>query len=518
MIIKKFNEVNLNLGELGKKIQGTKKGQKLVDKLRGDQDFTVFKIGEEGYPKDVNFSNSDDIADQIVSNGNEFDDEKAKRVFKPTTKYKPVLRGEDDETYRLNDLKKDEYFGSGGGSSLGFEDSKKVESIQCLFLSLKQYFIHKNEIDREDIKKIFTEEGDKFNPTIINFVRIPQTITPMIVSDFLEGDKEDWIDTFLNTANALYDLDLQLVGKKERTVLDKQKKYVFHQISSNSKLIFNLSDAYHSCRETVGIPIPKWTPSDVWAVEVGRESAIINQIGLTGTIDELNKVIDILFRRSQLVGLSLKKVGGKESIKLVINKLTPPPAFYFDGFITSGNPFGSKSITLEARFTSTIIQSSKDRIVFRSFSGDQSSSDISGEILGSESRFGKIGLLWVNKILQTHNVKETIPTKVELLDMDRFSNDFLKSEIERMNGLISNKTRSTSKIMDLSRSNLISKYQGLKLSEILSNKLLDETSSRKTSDGTRTKVDDIVQDIFYYAMAIKNEKFTCPMYVRIVTV
>ena len=52
------------------------------------------------------------------------------------------------------------------------------------------------------------------------------------------------------------------------------------------------------------------------------------------------------------------------------------------------------------------------------------------------------------------------------------------------------------------RSRLISKYQALKLAQLLYHH--------------HDVADQIIQGIFYYAMAIKNDKFVCPKYVRII--
>ena len=157
-------------------------------------------------------------------------------------------------------------------------------------------------------------------------------------------------------------------------------------------------------------------------------------------------------------------------------------------------------------------------IFFRSYSGDQTISDISGEVDGHESRFGKIGLNWLNKILKKYGVEEQIPDKKLIENDSQFTDRFLKSEIERMVESLPRLSRNTSKSFELTRSNLVSKYQSLKISEILLNLLVQAPSNRQLDPRNRNKVDDIVQDLFYYAMAIKNSQFTCPMYVRIVTI
>lgn len=53
---------------------------------------------------------------------------------------------------------------------------------------------------------------------------------------------------------------------------------------------------------------------------------------------------------------------------------------------------------------------------------------------------------------------------------------------------------------------LISKYQGLYLANILLNVYLAH----------KEDIDNLVEKIFYYALAIENQEYECPKYIRII--
>jgi hypothetical protein len=366
---------------------------------------------------------------------------------------------------------------------------------------------------------LFDDEGN-IDPEIMRYVRIPIEIDGEYLQNFIDEDKQGWVDTFLNTANALYRTDLQLVGKKQRTVFKTEKKYNFHQIGADTTFIKSLVRAFDSCSEAEETPISKWTPSDIWAVNSRLEGSIISKMNLCSNIKELNDLINTRFLRSQMVGVSLKKIGGAESIKLVINKLTPSPRYTFDKIITSNDPLGSMGVRLIANFSSEVIKDGSDSMYLRSFAGGTTISNISGEVEGQYSRYGKIGLEWINMILSECGVlqDDQIPTKKQIISDASYTDDFLIAEISRMNSLIEHKSKSTQKRIS-GRGSLVSKYQALKFAVLMDNlrerqiNLEDEEDEGEYS----TMADKVTEDIFYYAMSIKNYNFECPMYVRIVS-
>jgi hypothetical protein len=265
-----------------------------------------------------------------------------------------------------------------------------------------------------------------------------------------------------------------------------------------------LTDKYRSFPETTGIPISKWTPSDVWAVHQTQQSIVISRINECKTILELNSLIDTLFDNKTLRGVSLKKLKTIErtsDVKLVLNKVTPVPNYTFDRVLTSTNPLGSLGIKIIANRISSIETENGSEIMdVRSFSGPDNASDISGEVIGESARHGKVGLQRINLIIRSINPELVIPTKNEL---DTKTDRSLKTDINRMNREISELGQAVGTRGEISsRARLISKYQSLKLAQLLYHH--------------HDVADQIIQGIFYYAMAIKNDQFTCPKYVRII--
>jgi len=525
MKIKRFDETNINLKELDASIgDGQVRGQKLVNRLKNQQSFTVSPDGKT--EKDISFNNDQSVADNIVDQNDKYDRDDAQKYLMKGTRYVPVFKGSDGKDYKLNDIKKDEYFGRSSGSSLGYEETKRVESIQCLFLALRQNL--GRSIEKEDISypgPFYDNIGDIKKTEIMDFVSISILIDGNGLRQFIDGNKKNWVESMINTSNALYEIDLQLVGKNKRTVFKPNKKYVFHHIGSGSEMMNTITRGYYDCPESKSIPISKWTPSDIWAVDSNRQksSEIINKINLTGKIKELNDIIDYRFKISQLIGISLKKAGGSEKLQLVINKETPHPSYHFSKFITSQDSLGSKGITLVSTYESELVKGGEQKLALRSFSGDNSLSDISGELIGTKSQYGKIGLSWINRILK-HNGVSTVITKNEIeSNKTTYTDDKLKQDISVLNGMISDKRKETDKRIS-NRSGLISKYQSLKLSEVFRSiigvKMSDHSSEwvgENPKHGNLLLVDKIVTEIFYYALAIENLQFECPMYIRVVT-
>jgi hypothetical protein len=137
----------------------------------------------------------------------------------------------------------------------------------------------------------------------------------------------------------------------------------------------------------------------------------------------------------------------------------------------------------------------------RSFSGPDNPSDVSGEVMGDSARHGKVGLLRINKIIgQINSNIDLIPTRKEL---NYFTDTELTNEITKLNVKITQLGKAIgTKDSVVGRARLVSKYQSLKLSELLYSNPDD--------------ADEIIESIFYYAMSIKNDQFICPKYVRII--
>jgi hypothetical protein len=520
MQIKRFNEVNINLPELERPSKdGEKKGQKFVDRLKGEQDFIISIPNKK--EKQVDFVNADDVVDKITTNDDKYDTSKSKSFFMKSGNYVNVLQDEEGETYKIKDIKKDAFFGSSKGSSLGLDETREVESIQCLFFALKQYLKNLPKITTSNIEDFFDNDGN-IDQEILSCVKIPILFDAETLRAKLKGDRENWLPTFINTANALYDGRLQLVDPGRENALSKDKTYHFHQIGCNDSALIDAINIGYKNPETEKIPISKWSPADVWAVEVTEESSIIQDLRNCVSIKELNEIVNLKFREVNLIGISLKKVGGEETIKIVINKLTEPPNYKFDRCVTSVNPLGSMGVKLEAKVSGKYSISEKETMYLRSYSGSNKVSSISGEVDGTHSKYGKIGLGWINLILSESGIQEDelIPSGRQIQKDASLTDDVLKGEINEMSRMIPlpDKIRVSGKTIT-GRGSLVSKYQALRFATLMHR--LEESGDMYIDDDPEIpqirKVDKITQDMFYYALSIKNYLFESPMYVRIIS-
>jgi hypothetical protein len=497
MKILKFNEANIDLKELEKTSKsGGLRGDVLVTKLKDREDISFKPNGKPDKIKQV--INVDEIVPNITDDSGKYDPDAAKDFFKSGTRYSKVIQT-DDERYQLNDIAKTSDFGSSGGSSLGTQETRNVECIQCLFLALRQT---KGEVSitESSVTELFDEEGN-IKPELLRMLKIPIEINKSIIDDYTRS----WLKSFVNTANAIYEVKpIFTQDKVTDNVLSRRKSYIFYQIGYHEGLTKALIDKYRSFPETTGIPISKWTPSDVWAVHQTQHSVVVSRINECKTILELNSLIDTLFDNKTLRGISLKKLKSIErtsDVKLVLNKVTPVPNYTFDRVITSTNPLGSIGIKIIANRISSIETENGSEIMdVRSFSGPDNLSDVSGEVVGDSARHGKVGLQRINTIIRNINPEIVIPTKNELYSK---TDSVLKSDINQMNIEISELGHAVGTKGEIfTRSRLISKYQALKFAQLLYHH--------------HDVADQIIQGIFYYAMAIKNDKFVCPKYVRII--
>lgn len=489
-----LEEAKLSLGELSKTSPfGGLRGDDLIRKIRN------------GDPIKVN--NNDKIIDPVIIDNisdkdGSYDPNIAKFYFKNDRYYRNII-SMDGSSFKLNDIDKTSDFGGGPGSSLGTTAARDIESIQCLYLSYRQS-IGIN-IKSGSYKDIFN------HLECFNNIEISPNIK--LNRELVEKYVDEWETTFFKTANALYNIRSQMtMDKRIDNILDNNIHYTFFQIGCGYGLIKAISNKYNSFK--LGIPISKWTPSDIWAASSDEINSMIDTIDSCSSIIELNNVIDNLFNNKKLVGISLKKLSYDydKHVNLVINKETPYPSYEFNKVVISDDPFSTTNISIIANRKSKVYGDVTERINVRS-SGGQSIQDINCEVLGQNARHGSIGLLQINKILKNNNTIQ-VPTVAELKDR---SYEELVKDIVRMNNTIKshddNISKYSKKPNSIQKNRIISKYQALYLGIILhdNNDLILSNTYPYYSVS-----DKILQGIFYYAMAIENREFRSPKYVRVI--
>lgn len=518
MKILRFVESNLNLQELDKPSTepGQVRGDILIRKIKDEEELTF--SAPNTAPVRMTVSNTDEIVDAITDDGESYDRDKARQFFMRGARYQPVIKGSDDLDYRLNDIEKTADFGSSRGRGLGTHETRNVECIQCLFFSLRQEL--GRTITEADIKDLYERDG-KISIRFTENIRIPVDIDTAMAA---YAEDPTWTNTFITVANSMW--ESTPIYTRDKTVfersLDRKKKYLFFQIGYNGGLTQTIVNKYRSL-DKAGIPIAKWTPADVWAVNIDRESEIMSAISGSANFRTLNQLVNREFSTNDLRGISLKKVSGVKDITIIINKITPTPTYRFNNCHMSANPLSSKGCRISALRHSNLTAANVEGIEsenvefidLRSFSGPSVLSDISGEVLGETARHGKIGLSRINRIIESVNQRygtdvETIPTKDEITDDE----GTLHSEIRQLQEWLTEYGSEISTRMGQDRvttvPSLISKYQSLMLCF-----RLYEWSEYEIGDST-TVSDRIIEDMFHYAMAIRNEEFVCPKYIRMI--
>ncbi len=490
----KFIESQLSISDLKKPSnpKATKFGP-----LRGDVLLGKIKIGDEIEVKDgekvkVELDSSVDIQD---TDGN-FDPEKTDNLKTSKNRLKPAFIDKEnpESRYKLSDFVKTAEFSGGGGSSLGTSATRIMESLQTYVLSLKQNyyqdkFLHQTFLTQEMSIQRMINSKDAFAP-----LKITQ-------EDLLNYKRYHL--TFIKTAN-------KFIG--HNAILSPNKKYNFHQVSSDSEFMKQLHSTYRRCCiESFGkvVNMAKWTPSYIWAVNRKIEAKLIRDLSKIFRMDELNNFIDDNFGEDpdsrDIVGISLKKIASrKENITVVINKEIERPRFYLRGIKVSPNSFTKGLDILVDRESSKYPGSD----VLSIKSNQTSVSNITAEIMGSSSRHGKCSLSQINHILLDNGL-ETIPTFKEIIGSNEKSE--IIDKIRRLDSKLKGDDLTVISSGKISKendnlSNLVSKYQSLLFAEILLNSKIFGSK----------ECDDVINSIMYYALSISNRYFECPKYARVV--
>ena len=149
----------------------------------------------------------------------------------------------------------------------------------------------------------------------------------------------------------------------------------------------------------------KWNPGDIWAT---TNTSIANSLP-TGSIQELNSALVKLFKEKKLVGISLKKVLKKESIKCVIMNEVPNADIH--KFV------GGKMMATFARKASEFWRSKSGDIIFDDGKADIRTSaafaSINFEITLKTARGGRAGWDQINQSLKKR-IGKNVPDNKQL--------------------------------------------------------------------------------------------------------
>jgi hypothetical protein len=517
-----LEEVELNLAELGKVRDNEKRGDVLVRKLKDDPSFTtnnnknieVDKMKDE----EGNWVEPSDVIDDITTDG-EYDPDKAKKYFTKGTRYEPVFKDEDGGEFRLNQFKKTKEFGSAGAGRL----VKQFESVQCIFLAIKQVFPERY-LGSSNLIRFFNE----FVNYPSNLVHLPDVvmkedemrgfkIDENLMNDFLQDP--NWLETFFKIPNRLW--------TKTGNYIDTNRVYsIYHVGYSGSDSPYTaIYNKYKELSKDGGfsdINITKYYPADVYMISIIDKDKIITDINSTETINELNVVLNKYFDTKMLVPISLKKISG--NFKIITNSELDKelPDFFIKSFMV-----GSDMRGISSKISTTSIWKHrndkdvdiKDRNINFDSSDTSKGQNIDGEVEGSSSRHGKVSFKAIKRILDS---KIEAGAKIQKLqtyqELSLLNIDQLKSLVRSLISTINTLRKQTEgdliKVQPITRGSdissnekkLISRIQSLQV--VLAIIQLHEISHKDSHDA--------VTKILRYALSIQTDKFDTPRYLRVV--
>lgn len=464
--------------------------------------------------KEITISNSQEIIDSIVdTETSKVDKQKAYDFFTKTGKkgglYKKNIETTNGEFISLKNLERTKEFGSSGGSSAGTKKTRINETIQSIYLSIRQ---KKGEnIIKEDIIN-FIEEFKNDTPYALSIYKKIGTNVRLNIED-LDAER-GWMDTHLTIANEMFN-----------NYLDEDYNYNFYQSfydDPNSVPSALKHKFYDIIKEEtkLKIDISKWNPSDIFIVCNKEEYDIIESINNCENIEDLNNLMDGCFNDKQVIGISLKKINQSKDVIFLINK-EEETLFKYSYSTSSASPMSSMSINIYADAKSTIPTDEEQILTSRIFT-DKKESNIVLEIKGKSTKYGKVSLSYLNKTLLDVGI-EPIPTYKDK-NIQKLSNDEIIDAINKYYGTLKlGKTYTRTNKYDISntRSKLISKLQSL----ILVDKLEKNKNVRYIRSGFINKIisyfkrtnksDYVIKQLFYYAYAMGNEIFDNCKYIRI---
>lgn len=309
-----------------------------------------------------------------------------------------MLKGIDNNMYKITQIKKTAEFGGGTGSGAGADLTAVTESGQCYVCAIA-YNVCKRKITWDDL-------------TVENFVKAHQYCDTTIKFDgVIEKSPTEWLQSYIDTANKLFE-NYKMPGTMK-----------FHRGSPFVDTIYKAKKSVHTTDAKSTKPQApgsfsddKWNPADIWMTTLTSPPKLSST-----TWSELNADIQKLAKDKKLLGVSLKKVEGTPKFEVYNDSSDLTKNYLYEGFRlaptgTTGKypPFFS-SIDMYMKISGKEIQ-------FRATSGEAM---WQGEIKGASAAGGKIGGGNVNFFMKKHTGEEIFTgSEKTILNMTREKNFF----------------------------------------------------------------------------------------------
>lgn len=186
----------------------------------------------------------------------------------------------------------------------------------------------------------------------------------------IEGLDGNWFYSVVTTANQIFE---DVPGAKQG------KKYKFYR---GGKFVDSIYDEWRRFKSGSGITgDDKWNPADIWMVKKNYK----HETGF-GSLAEYNSYMFEVFAKTELIGISLKKLAKDSSAHHKIFNAGKPLVAEFKG-IKLG-PVMTESKDLYIKYKS---EGKEGEIQLRNFSSRPVPSSWQGEIKGKTAAGGKIG-------------------------------------------------------------------------------------------------------------------------------
>ena len=343
-----LNESQLSIAELDKPIAGFKnRAEVFVKKIENGESFEL----KNGKKAKLHKTKNKELIDILKKDLKKFNSRQHKFI------------DEDGKTsYPLSQFEKTKEFGSSKGSGGGAKGTRGQESAQCIALAIA-YRIVKRKLKHEDFTLDNINAAKKF-------VDVDAKDAEM---EFYFDDNL-WRETLMNSTSMIMD--------KVRN-----KNLTFHR---GSKAMSAIYKAAGKALYTNGIKVQadKWNPGDIWMID----NAGIVEISKLPNDDyiALNKKLLELFDKSQVIGISLKKL--ERDAKLTLHNYKPAIADYnYTGYTSSETSMDGYILFDQGKMQAKAYNHL---------------SNVSLEIIGKAAKHGKIGLGPINNVLKLYKVKE----------------------------------------------------------------------------------------------------------------
>ena len=274
-----------------------------------------------------------------------------KRVDYFVSQKKPI------ESFYLTQIEKTVY-SKGGGSGAGAYVTKMSECAVCVCLAAR---VHCGG---------YNSNKNYLIPKINNVCDLGTGDTKRTIEEVM-----DWLSKNPNWLNSCEKTATAILGSSQINITSS------HHFHRDSRFMNSIYDLFKkTIKQDIELSAPglkinanKWNPSDIWISKKSQISAKIDSIA------GLNKMLIKSFRDSDIIGVSLKKVGTSANFDVYNLPSNKQKTFEFKELVNQTNPWSAKDVYFLAGDL---------KIQLRSFDNAQ---NIQAEIKGKNANNGKCG-------------------------------------------------------------------------------------------------------------------------------